>query len=47
VGLTDVSEREMKPQDTVVGFDDVPETRSLNPPPTPSDRTATPWPSGH
>ena len=32
---------------SVVGFDDVPETRSFSPPPTPSDRTATPWPSGH
>ena len=32
---------------SVVGFDDVPETRSFIPPPTPSDRTATPWPSGH
>ena len=30
----------------VVCFDNVPETRSFIPPPTPTDRTATPWPSG-
>jgi DNA-binding LacI/PurR family transcriptional regulator len=32
---------------SVVGFDDVPEIRSSIAPLTPSDRTATPWPSGH
>jgi DNA-binding LacI/PurR family transcriptional regulator len=32
---------------TVVGFDDVPEIGSFIPPLTLSDRTATPWVSGH
>jgi hypothetical protein len=32
---------------TVVGFDVVPEFGSFIPPLTPSDRTATPWLSGH